>query len=75
MSQQAQQATGRTAVTVLADRGYFSGRQIVACEKAGMVPYVPKPYTSGAKAEAGSANRTSSLCLATTYTAVRPETG
>jgi hypothetical protein len=41
----------RTALTVLADRGYFSGRQIVACEKAGMMPYMPKPYTSGAKAE------------------------
>ena len=51
LGQQAQEATGRTALTVLADRGYFSGRQIVACEKAGMMPYVPKPYTSGAKAE------------------------
>ena len=51
MGRQAQEATGRTALTVLADRGYYSGRQIVACEKAGMMPYVPKPYTSGTKAE------------------------
>ena len=51
MGQQAQEATGQTTMTVLADRGYFSGRQIVACEKAGMMPYVPKPYTSGAKSE------------------------
>ena len=51
MGQQAQEATGRTALTVLADRGYYAGRQIVACEQGGMVPYVPKPYTSGAKAD------------------------
>ena len=51
MGKQAQKATGRTALTVLADRGYFSGRQVLACEEAGMVPYVPKPFTSGAKAE------------------------
>ena len=51
MGQQAQEATGRTALTVLADRGYYSGRQVLACEEGGMVPYVPKPHTSGAKAE------------------------
>jgi transposase len=51
MGKQAQEATGRTALTVLADRGYFAGRQIVACEEAGMMTYVPKPYTSGAKAD------------------------
>lgn len=51
MGQHAQEAAGRTALTVLADRGYFSGRQVLACEEAGMVPYVPKPHTSGAKAE------------------------
>lgn len=51
MGQQAQEATGRRALNVLADRGYFSGRQIVACKKGGMMPYVPKPYTSGAKSK------------------------
>ena len=42
MGKLAQEATGRTALTVLADRGYFAGRQVVACEKGGMMPYVPK---------------------------------
>ena len=51
MGRQAQQAIGRAQLTVLADRGYFSGRQVLACKEAGMVPYVPKPLTSGAKAE------------------------
>jgi transposase len=38
------------ALTVLADRGYFSGEEVVACEAAGVTPIVPKPLTSGAKA-------------------------
>jgi transposase len=51
MGRQAQEATGRTALTVLADRGYYSGRQVLECTQNGLVPYVPKPLTSGAKAE------------------------
>ncbi len=51
MAQQAQEATGHAQMTVLADRGYFSGWEVLACEQAGVVPYVPKPLTSGAKAE------------------------
>jgi transposase len=51
MGKQAQEATGRMALTVLADRGYYSGRQVLECTQAGMAPYVPKPLTSGAKAE------------------------
>ena len=51
MAALAQAATGRTRLTVLADRGYYSGQQVLACEKAGAIAYVPKPLTSGAKAE------------------------
>jgi transposase len=47
----AQQAMGRGDLTVLADRGYFSGWEVYACEQGGIVPYVPKPLTSGAKFE------------------------
>ena len=36
-------------LTVLADRGYFSGEQVVACEAAGATPIVPKPLTYGAR--------------------------
>jgi len=49
MARQAQDVMGHTELTVLADRGYFSGWEIHACEQAGIVPYVPKPLTSGAK--------------------------
>jgi len=42
---------GHDALTVLADRGYFDGEEILACEQAGHTPLVPKPLTSGAKAD------------------------
>ena len=31
----------------VADRGYYSGEEIVACEQAGITVYLPKPMTSG----------------------------
>src|SRR5262252_8643649 len=51
MAQQARDAGGQEALTVIADRGYFKGEEILACEQAGATPLVPKPLTSGAKAE------------------------
>lgn len=51
MSRQGQAATGHGALSVLADRGYFSGEEIRACERAGIAVTLPKPLTSGAKAE------------------------
>ena len=51
MTRQAQAATGTQTLRVLADRGYFSGEEVLACEEAGATPYVPKPLTSGAKAD------------------------
>ena len=51
MGQQARTATGTETLTVLADRGYFSGEQVRACEGLGITPICPKPLTSTAKAE------------------------
>jgi transposase len=36
---------------VVADRGYFNGEEILACEQAGITVTLPKPMTSNAKAE------------------------
>jgi transposase len=47
MSEQAREATGQEALTVVADRGYFDGEEILACERAGVTPLVPKPMTIG----------------------------
>ena len=49
MASRAKEAIGADQLDVLADRGYFSGEEIRACEAIGATPYVPKPLTSGAK--------------------------
>jgi transposase len=51
MAGQAKAAMGLQALDVLADRGYFSGEEVLACEGIGVAPYVPKPLTSGSKAK------------------------
>ena len=51
MAMQAREATMHPRLTVLADRGYFSGEEIVQCTQAGFTPLVPKPLTSNSRAE------------------------
>lgn len=51
MAQHARAAVGKDNLQVIADRGYFKGPEIRACEEAGIRTYVPKPMTSTAKAE------------------------
>ena len=50
MAKQAKAVLGRDKLAVVADRGYYSGREIRACEQAGIEAYLPKPKTSGNKA-------------------------
>jgi Transposase DDE domain len=50
MAEQARTEIGAETVEVVADRGYYDGEEIVACEEAGITVYLPKPMTSGAKA-------------------------
>jgi transposase len=51
MSSQAKAAMGADALEVLADRGYFEGDEVRACEAIGVTPYVPKPMSSPARAK------------------------
>jgi transposase len=51
MAGEAKAAMGLEALDVVADRGYFNGEEVLACEALGVTPYVPKPLTSGAKAK------------------------
>jgi len=51
MAEQARAATGIEALTVVADRGYFKGEQILDCEQAGITPILPKALTSNSKAD------------------------
>lgn len=51
MAGKAKDALGVDELEVLADRGYFSGGEILSCEAMGVTAYVPRPLTSGAKAD------------------------
>ena len=51
MAKRTRETLEENTLTVLADRGYFSGEQILACEQAGITALVPKPLTSGSKAD------------------------
>jgi transposase len=46
MALKAKDAIGCEEITALADRGYFSGDQVLACEGTGVLPIVPKTETS-----------------------------
>lgn len=51
MAKQARTAMGAQEITVIADRGYFKGEEILACHEAGITALVPKPLTSNNKAK------------------------
>lgn len=51
MAKAAKQEMAADNLQALADRGYFNGPEIKACEDAGLEAFVPKPLTSNAKAD------------------------
>ena len=51
MAKLARAAMGVEELTAIADRGYFKGEEILACDEAGITAIVPKTTTSGAKAD------------------------
>jgi len=51
MAMLAKQAIGSDTFDVVADRGYFRGEELRACDAAQLTTYVPKPQTSGSLAK------------------------
>jgi transposase len=51
MARLAKAAMEANHLQAIADRGYFNGEEIVACEQEGITPLVSKPMTSSAKAK------------------------
>ncbi|MGY4498695.1 transposase [Bradyrhizobium sp. GM24.11] len=51
MAKEAKTTLEATSLDVVADRGYFSSEQILACEEAGITVTLPKPMTSNSKTE------------------------
>jgi len=46
MAKKAGKAMDCQELSVVADRGYFNGEEILACDEAGIAVYLPKPQTS-----------------------------
>jgi transposase len=51
MGRQAREALGVDKLEAVADRGYYNSTEIKACDDAGIAVTLPKPMTSGAKAD------------------------
>ena len=51
MATQSKAVLGVDKLKAVADRGYYSGEEIKACDDAGIAVTLPKPMTSGAKSE------------------------
>jgi transposase len=50
IASQAKDVLGVGKLEAVADRGYYSGEEILACDKAGIAVTLPKPMTSGLEA-------------------------
>lgn len=50
MAAKAKEVLRCETLNALADRGYYSGEQLLTCEQIGVKPFVPKPRTSNARA-------------------------
>jgi Resolvase, N terminal domain len=51
MAKQAKAVLKTETLEAVADRGYFSSLEILACHEAGITVTLPKPQTSGAKSD------------------------
>src|SRR5215471_359127 len=51
IAMQAKQVLGAEHLDAVADRGYYNSTEIKACDDAGITVTLPKPMTSGAKAD------------------------
>ncbi len=51
MAKKTKAALGVDRLDVVADRGYYTGKEILACDKAGITVTLPKPLTSGSTAK------------------------
>jgi transposase len=49
MSEQAKAVLGTEQLEVVADRGYFAGEEILACDESNITTYLPRPLTSSGR--------------------------
>jgi transposase len=75
MAKQTKEILGTDSLDVVADRGYFSGEEILACDMAGITVTLPKPLTSATRSRGGSSSRTSAMWLRRMFTSALPVNG
>ncbi len=51
MAHEVKEQMGADELEVVADRGYYKGEEILACERSGITTYLPKNQTSGNQAK------------------------
>src|SRR5262249_8251808 len=61
IASQAKEVLGVDELEAVADRGYYSSEEILACDKAGIAITLPKPMTSGIETRGRFGN--AGLCL------------
>ena len=71
MAKKARDALGVERMTALADRGYYSAKEILACEDAASSRWFPSHSPPAARRTAGSTSATSSMTRPPTNTNVR----
>ena len=71
MGGKARDATGCEEVTVLADRGYYNGEEVLACEGTGVLPVFLRPRPQATPNAVSSPCRISSTTPKTTATPAR----
>lgn len=49
MAKRAKEAIGASKLDVVADRGYFKGEEILACDEEDITTYLPRPLTSSSR--------------------------
>ena len=69
MAKQAKSVLKTEALEAVADRGYFSSPEILACHEAGITVTLPKPQTSGAKSEGRFGKQDFAIAIQTKKTA------
>jgi hypothetical protein len=73
IASQAKEVLGVDELEAVADRGYYGGEEIPACQQAGITVTLPKPITSGIEAKARFGKQDLSISARKTFIAVRPE--
>jgi hypothetical protein len=62
IASQAKEVLGADHLDAVADRGYFSSTEILACEEADIAVTLPKPMTSNSKTEGRFGKQDFRLC-------------